>query len=78
MSARALKSFPLWVFHGAKDTAVPLSESERMIKAVEMRGNTQVKFTVYPEASHDSWTETYDNPELYTWLLSHTRAKETP
>jgi predicted peptidase len=30
-----------------------------------------VRFTVYPEAGHDSWTETYNNPELYTWLLQH-------
>jgi predicted peptidase len=22
-----------------------------------------------PEAGHDSWTVTYDNPELYAWLL---------
>ena len=29
-----------------------------------------VEFTVYPEAQHDSWTETYDNPKLYEWLLS--------
>jgi hypothetical protein len=32
-----------------------------------------VKFTIYPGAGHDSWTETYDNPQLYTWLLEHTR-----
>jgi len=28
---------------------------------------------VYPDAQHDSWTQTYDNPDLYTWLLSHTK-----
>ena len=33
----------------------------------------EVKFTVYPEAWHDSWTEAYDNPELYKWLLEHKR-----
>ena len=32
-----------------------------------------VKFTVYPEAKHDSWTETYNNPELYSWFLAHKR-----
>jgi hypothetical protein len=30
-----------------------------------------VHFTVYPEAGHDSWTESYDNPQLYKWLLAH-------
>jgi hypothetical protein len=23
---------------------------------------------------HDSWTDTYNNPQLYDWLLSHKRA----
>jgi predicted peptidase len=34
-----------------------------------------VKFTVYPEAGHDSWNESYANPELYDWLLQQKRAK---
>ncbi|MBM3823428.1 MAG: phospholipase [Verrucomicrobia bacterium] len=67
------KSLPIWVFHGAKDTVVPLSESERMVEAVRQAGNTRVKLTVYPEAQHDSWTETYDNPALYEWFFSHRR-----
>ena len=32
-----------------------------------------VRFTIYPDANHDFWTETYDNPELYAWFLSHQR-----
>jgi hypothetical protein len=34
-----------------------------------------VKLTIYPDAGHDSWTETYNNPALYEWLLAHSRAK---
>jgi predicted peptidase len=37
------------------------------------KAKSNVKFTIYPEADHDSWTETYDNPELYTWLLQQKR-----
>ncbi len=72
--AAKLKDLPIWVFHGAKDTAVPLSQSEAMVKAIEAAGG-KPKFTVYPEAGHDSWTETYNNPELYAWLMEHKRAK---
>jgi predicted peptidase len=43
-----------------------------MVEALK-RVNEQVKFTVYPEALHDSWTATYDNPELYEWLLAQKR-----
>jgi hypothetical protein len=32
-----------------------------------------VRYMVYPEASHDSWTRAYAEPELYTWLLSQRR-----
>jgi len=69
----ALKRLPIWVFHGAKDPVVKLEESERMVNALKQLGNENVKLTVYPEAGHDAWTETYNNQELYNWMLSHTR-----
>jgi predicted peptidase len=65
---KVLKTTPVWVFHGAKDTTVAPAESERLVKALQECGGS-VRFTLYPEAGHDSWTETYDNRELYTWLL---------
>ena len=67
-----LKDVPVWVFHGAKDDTVPLEESQVLVDMLESCGDN-VKFTVYPEANHDSWTATYNNPDLYTWFLSHTR-----
>lgn len=71
-TVRYLSHLPVWVFHGAKDSVVPLSASETMVEALrKAKGN--VKFTVYPDADHDSWTETYNNPELYTWLLQQKR-----
>jgi len=65
-----LKNTPVWAFHGAKDDVVSLVESQKMVDALRESEGT-VKFTVYPDAGHDSWTETYNNPELYSWLLSH-------
>ena len=69
----ALKRLPVWVFHGAKDTTVQLVESERMIEQLKRAGTTDVQFTVYPEAGHDSWTETYNNPAFYDWMLAKHR-----
>ncbi len=65
-----LKKVPVWAFHGAKDNVVPLIRSQEMVNAVKKTGG-DAKLTVYPEAEHDSWTETYNNPELYQWFLSH-------
>ena len=69
----ALKSLPVWAFHGAKDPVVKLEESERMVNALKKLGNPEVDLTVYPEAGHDSWTEAYNNGKLYEWLLKHER-----
>ncbi|MBI5396176.1 MAG: prolyl oligopeptidase family serine peptidase [Verrucomicrobia bacterium] len=69
----ALKSLPVWAFHGAKDPVVKLEESERMVAALRKLGCKEVELTVYPEAKHDSWTETYDNSKLYDWFLQHQR-----
>ncbi len=70
--AAQLKSVPFWVFHGAKDTGVPLKLSEEMVDAVQKVGG-HAKLTVYPEAGHDSWTETYQNEAVYDWLLAQRR-----
>ncbi|AFH48895.1 Putative peptidase [Ignavibacterium album JCM 16511] len=66
-----ISHLPVWVFHGAKDNVVPVSESEEMVNALKECGASEVKLTIYPEANHDAWTETYNNEELYNWLLSH-------
>jgi len=70
IDAREIAKKPVWVFHGAKDKVIPLTESERMVDTLKQRGGNP-RFTIYPEASHDSWTEAYNNPKLYEWFLSH-------
>ncbi|MFT4691104.1 MAG: putative peptidase [Limisphaerales bacterium] len=65
------KQIPVWCFHGGKDGTVPVEESERMVNLLKGFGNDSTRLTVYPEASHDSWTASYANPELYRWFLSH-------
>jgi len=70
---KTLKRLPVWAFHGGKDNVVPPEESERLVAQLKKMGVKEVKLTVYPEANHDSWTETYKNPELYEWLLKQSR-----
>jgi predicted peptidase len=69
----ALKTLGVWAFHGAKDPVVPLEESQRMVDALKKVGVQDIKFTVYPEAGHNSWTDAYADPELYQWFLKHER-----
>ncbi|MDD5766610.1 MAG: prolyl oligopeptidase family serine peptidase, partial [Candidatus Marinimicrobia bacterium] len=63
-----IKDVPVWAFHGAKDRIVPVHKSEEMVAALKTCGGN-VRFTIYPSTEHDSWTATYDNPELYEWFL---------
>jgi predicted peptidase len=64
-----LKDIPIWVFHGAKDRAVPVQMSQVLVDVLKAHhGNVQ--FTIYPDAGHDAWTRTYNNPKLYDWLLT--------
>ncbi|MCH7939464.1 MAG: dienelactone hydrolase family protein [Candidatus Marinimicrobia bacterium] len=65
--AGRLKELPVWAFHGARDTVVPVTASERMVTAINNAAG-QALLTIYPDANHDSWTVTYANDELYEWF----------
>ena len=64
------KNIPIWVFHGGKDTTVPLQKSEIVVNELK-RLNGDVKFTVYPEAGHNSWDSAFAEPDFLSWLFSH-------
>lgn len=71
----ALLALGVWAFHGGKDPIVPVAESERMVAMLKHMGVTRVELTIYPEAQHDSWSETYANPDLYEWFFRHQRSR---
>ncbi len=65
---RKLTHLPIWAFHGEKDSVVPPHRTTELVEQLKKLGGN-VKLTLYPGAGHDSWTATYDNPELYEWFL---------
>lgn len=70
--ATKFKHVPIWAFHGEADNVVPSRGTRDMIEALEKAGG-QPRVTYYPDTGHDSWTRTYDNPEVIRWLLAQTR-----
>ena len=70
--AARFKKLPVWALHGDADPVVPCSGSVDMVEAINAAGGT-AKLTLYPGVGHDSWTETYANPEMWKWLLSQKR-----
>jgi len=60
---------PVWIFHGADDDIVPVTESRRMYEAMKRIG-AEVLYTEYPGGTHASWERAYDEPKLFPWLFS--------
>jgi predicted peptidase len=70
-SAHLIRDIPVWVFHGGDDQVVKTHRSRNMIEALEGVAG-RPRYTEYPGIGHDSWTVTYDNPEVLQWLFEQT------
>jgi predicted peptidase len=70
--AKTLAKIPIWTFHGAKDTAVPVARSRNMIAAIKKEGGDP-RYTEYPKEGHASWVPAYRDPELFRWLFAQKR-----
>jgi predicted peptidase len=67
--ARRIGQTPVWVFHGADDRVVPVSESRQMVAALkDVKGN--VRYIEYEGVGHNVWLNAMKEPELLPWLLS--------
>ena len=76
-TAEKFKHVPVWAFHGAKDSAVPVKGSEEMIAALEKAGG-KPKLTIYPDEDHASWVPAYNDPALWTWLVAQKKPAAKP
>lgn len=64
------KKVPVWIFHGAKDDVVPSDHSVVMVEAIKEAGGNP-KFSLYPDAGHNSWDSAFAEPDLLPWLFSN-------
>lgn len=67
--AEKIGKTPAWLFHGAEDKVVQVSESRNMAAAIR-ENNGEVKYTEYPNASHNVWLNALGEKDLLPWLLS--------
>jgi predicted peptidase len=68
-TADKLKKINWWIFHGAKDDVVPPEASQQMVDALKAH-NANIKFTLYPNANHNSWDSAFAEKDLLPWLFS--------
>ena len=64
------KNIPLWIFHGGKDDIVDPAFSMAISERLKVVGK-EVKFTLYPNANHNSWDSAFAEPDLLPWLFGH-------
>ncbi|KAJ9132441.1 Alpha/beta-hydrolase [Pleurostoma richardsiae] len=77
LRASQISHVPHWVHHGELDDIIPISQSERMVKALKGAGAKEVRFTRYQDAAHDSWTAAYNTLEVWQWMLGQRNQQRT-
>lgn len=68
-TAEKIKGVPMWVFHGDADRVVPPRMSRSMVKAIKAAGG-KPRYTEYLRVGHDSWSATYTDPDVWSWLFA--------
>lgn len=68
-TAATVKKMSWWIFHGAKDDVVPPQSSTQMAEALR-KLKADVRFTLYPEANHNSWDSAFAEKDLLPWMFS--------
>ena len=74
-TAKKISQVNWWIFHGAKDNVVYPYYSEVVVKALQ-KEKANVKFTLYPEANHNSWDQAFAEPALFKWLFMQRNASK--
>jgi predicted peptidase len=70
-----LSQVPLWIQHGNRDSAVPISESEKIVKAITVcEGGQKLKYTVVEGAGHGDLEKAFRTNEIYDWMFQYTNA----
>ena len=72
-AAKRLVHMPLWAFHGDEDQAVKFESGQQAVALLKDQG-ADATFTLYPGVGHNSWDKAYQESDLPTWFLAHTRA----
>ena len=71
-AVRDYKKVALWVFHGAKDPVVPVSQSQAMVEALK-KARSEVKYTEFPDADHGIAGNVYNDEKVHEWLFEQSQ-----
>jgi predicted peptidase len=87
---RRASEVPFWAFHGKEDQNVSSDFSKKIVSEIHTKYPTaEARLTMFSAIGHNCWTITYNgsgmgqedpaydqfSPDLYTWMLKHSRRK---
>jgi len=69
-----LACVPLWIQHGTADQAVPISESEKIVRAIKAcNGGENLTYTIHQGANHGALERVFRTDEMYNWLFQFSK-----
>jgi len=68
--AKTIGATPVWIFHGAKDDAVPVDFARKIVKALEESGNNNARYTEYTDEGHLIFAKAFAEPGFLEWLAA--------
>ena len=66
---------PFWIFHGDADPVVPVKfsrDANEKLKSIK----ADVKYTEYPGVNHNSWDNTFAEPDFLKWMFQQKQKKK--
>ncbi|MEO8073036.1 MAG: alpha/beta fold hydrolase [Acidobacteriota bacterium] len=67
--AKKVGKTPAWLFHGADDVVVPVTESRQIAAALKANCGS-VKYNEYENVGHNVWMNALGEKDLMSWLLA--------
>lgn len=68
-----IQNIPMWIFQGGRDGNPTPAQTEAFIRKMrEVGGN--VRYKVYSNLGHGTWNDAYNEPDFFTWFLSHRKS----
>ncbi len=65
-----------WIFHGKEDAVVPVFYSQLIIESL-LKNGAEPRITLYNGVNHDSWTNAFAEPDLFSWIYAKTKKEQT-
>ncbi|HAQ37303.1 MAG TPA: phospholipase [Saprospirales bacterium] len=74
LEACKLKDTPVRIYHGLLDDVVDIFYSNEIYKRLRICSQ-KVELTIFEGANHDSWTQVYNDPNIYSWMLANRKTE---